>query len=385
MLSSVRMCHLKPLSHIASILLSLLILDTNLFVLHNKVIAVQKPGVLTVYRRRNSSTQRMMTSTVTPRILASVDLVDSSYKSSSSSAPNRILHELDTLIADIREELLRVLMMILRTLPKPIHERLCSPLPISAQHGLTGSTSHFERHFMDQLNEARRKSELYMSVDEADSTWAPMANKDGVQVWKKVLPSDCYGSEFPCVKATGIVRAPPENVMALLFDSNRIQEYNVYSIGRVDIEKLDERTKVVWNRTKPPLSQKMHDFCSIMQMSWNEKDRKGILLTTSTSHPLAPKSKDSIRSEISVGLTEIKPRDSSGGESRCCYSQVTTLNHIISKGIPNWVVNKVASQNAMEFLKNVDRAASQNTLNTQQEQGGVIEMEEMQQRTHSKK
>ncbi len=376
-LYSVRMCNLKPLSHIASILLSLLILDNSLFVLNNKALAVQRPGVLRPYSRRNSSMQRM-TSIATPRILASMNLVGSSCKSSSSSssAPTGILRELDTFIADIREELLRVLMMILRMLPKSVHERLCSPLPISAQHGLTGSASHFERHFIDQLNDARRKSELYMSVNESDSTWIPIADKDGVKVWKKWLPSDCYGSEFPCVKATGIVRAPPEDILALLFDSKCTQEYNVYSIGRVDIEKLDESTKVVWNRTKPPLSKKIHDFCSLMQMSWDEEGKKGILLTTATSHPLVPKSKDSVRSKIQVGLTVVKPHHTSDDDN-CCCSQVTTLSHIIINGAPNWVVNKVVSQNALEFLKCVDRAASKNALYTQQEQGGVVEMGEV--------
>ncbi len=378
MLSSVRMLHLKPSPYIASVLLSLLILDNNLFFWHNnnKVIAVQRPSILRAHRRGNSPTQRM-TSFAAPRILASTDLVGSSCKSSpsSSSAPTGILHELDTLVADIREELLRVLMMFLRTLPKPVHERLWPSLPISAQHGLTGSASHFELHFVDQLNEARRKSELYMSANEVDSTWVPIADKDGVQVWKKWLPSDCYGSEFPCVKATGIVKAPPKDVMALLFDSSRIQEYNAYSIGRVDIEKLNERTKVVWNRTKLPITKKIHDFCNIIQMSWDEEDKKGILLTTSTSHPLAPKRKDSVRSEIAVGLTVIKPYHSSG-ENRCCYSEVTTLNHIISKGVgvPNWVINKFVNQNAVEFLKSINRALSNGAIYTQQEQGGAVEM-----------
>ncbi len=319
-----------------------------------------------------------LTSVANPRILASMNLVGSSCKSSSSSssALTGILRELDAFIADIREELLRVLTVILRMLPKSVHARLCPPLPISAQHGPAGSESHFERHFIDQLNDARRKSELYMSVNDSDSTWIPIADKDGIKVWKKWLPSDCCGSEFPCVKATGILRASPEDILALLFDSKRTKEYNAYSICRVDIEKLDESTKVVWNRTKPPLSKRNHDFCSLMQMSWDEEGKKGTLLTTATSHPLAPKSKDSVRSKIQVGLTVVKPYPN--GDSANCYcSHVTTLSHIVIKCAPNWVVNKAAGQNALEFLKSVDRAASKNDLCTQQEHGGGVEMGEM--------
>lgn len=57
-----------------------------------------------------------------------------------------------------------------------------------------------------------------------------------------------------------------------------------YSKGRTDIEHLGPNTKIVWNKAQPPLSKKLHDFCTLMHMEALE-DGAFMLITRATEHP----------------------------------------------------------------------------------------------------
>lgn len=57
-----------------------------------------------------------------------------------------------------------------------------------------------------------------------------------------------------------------------------------YSKGRTDIEHLGPNTKIVWNKAQPPLSSKLHDFCTLMHLEPLE-DGAFMLLTRATDHP----------------------------------------------------------------------------------------------------
>lgn len=60
--------------------------------------------------------------------------------------------------------------------------------------------------------------------------------------------------------------------------------WNRYSKGRTDIEHLGPHTKIVWNKAQPPLSKKLHDFCTLMHMEALE-DGAFMLITRATEHP----------------------------------------------------------------------------------------------------
>lgn len=57
-----------------------------------------------------------------------------------------------------------------------------------------------------------------------------------------------------------------------------------YSKGRTDVEHLGPRTKIVWNKTQPPLSKKLHDFCTLMHLE-DLGDGGYMLITRATDHP----------------------------------------------------------------------------------------------------
>lgn len=64
------------------------------------------------------------------------------------------------------------------------------------------------------------------------------------------------------------MEAPADRVMDLILDNGRVREYNRYSHpdGRTDVEHLGPNTRIVRNRTLPPLCKKPHEFCTLLHV-----------------------------------------------------------------------------------------------------------------------
>ncbi|CAN0088470.1 unnamed protein product, partial [Laminaria digitata] len=124
-----------------------------------------------------------------------------------------------------------------------------------------------------------------------------------------------------------------------------------YSVGRTDIEHLGPHTKIVWNKAQPPLTKKLHDFCTLMHMQALD-DGAFMLITRATEHPEAPLLEGHIRSEILLGVTILRPAE--GDPTR---TEMTTVNHIVSNGVPVMIADRVSTKNAIDFIQNVEIAA----------------------------
>eukprot|EP00953_Heterococcus_sp_UTEX-ZZ885_P031521 16536-Heterococcus_DN1.PRE.2 len=317
-------------------------------------------------------------------------------------------------------------------LPQPVRELALKlqqkPVGTNCRQAVASQHSHSEhQRYFDELERTK-----LVAADVIESPgWSEVLQRDGVTVHKKYLDKDAYGSAFACVKATAVVDASPATLMQLLLDSTRVLEYNRYSLaavfqriatntivptaaavnscnssiatkqvwlslllkfyahcvhfvlslspnskGRTDIATLDANTKIVWNKTKPPLTSKLHDFCTLMHVSRTrdcsnsssssssssgdtsadsstdaDSDDCGYVITTArTEHPGAPRLQNSVRSEIVLGVTTITPHGSSS-------SRVTTVNHIVSAGVPAVIADRVSTRNAVDFIVNVSQAA----------------------------
>ncbi|CBJ49103.1 conserved unknown protein [Ectocarpus siliculosus] len=156
-------------------------------------------------------------------------------------------------------------------------------------------------------------AELQLAQESAERAlgtpgWEEVAHRGGVTVWKKYFPKDEYGYKYPCVKARGIIEGSAAEVMSMIVDSTRVLEYNRYSKGRTDIEHLGPHTKIVWNKAQPPLSKKLHDFCTLMHMQpLDDEEGSFMLITRATEHPKAPLLDGHVRSEILLGVTILRP------------------------------------------------------------------------------
>eukprot|EP00903_Cladosiphon_okamuranus_P013797 g12840.t1 len=201
-------------------------------------------------------------------------------------------------------------------------------------------------------------AELQLAQESAERAlgapgWEEVAQRNGVTVWKKYFPKDEYGYKYPCVKARGIIEGSAAEVMGMIVDSTRVLEYNRYSKGRTDIEHLGPHTKIVWNKAQPPLSKKLHDFCTLMHMQpLDDEEGSFMLITRATEHPKAPLLDGHVRSEILLGVTILRP--AKGDPTR---TEMTTVNHIVSNGVPVMIADRVSTKNAIDFIHNVEIAA----------------------------
>mmetsp|Transcript_56591 Transcript_56591/g.111812 ORF Transcript_56591/g.111812 Transcript_56591/m.111812 type:complete len:317 (-) Transcript_56591:92-1042(-) len=186
-----------------------------------------------------------------------------------------------------------------------------------------------------------------------DKLWgAPATTVTGpngvISAWKHWLPKDEYGSANSVVKTRGVVRATPQEIFDMIFDSSRTKEYNKYSVGRTDVQKLGgKNSKIVWNRTNPPGTKRPHDFCTLMHGQVYANNGTHLLMTTATEHPHAKPSKAYLRSEILLGVNLMKPVGPR-------LTELTTINHVKTSGVPAFLAEKFAVSSAIDFVKTVD-------------------------------
>lgn len=142
----------------------------------------------------------------------------------------------------------------------------------------------------------------------------------GIKVWRKIVRSD---SKYALVKATGVLAASPKRVFELLEDNTRVKEYNDFFDKGWDVEEVAENTKVVWASSQPVFPFKARDFCTIVHFR-NLRDGTIIVLNKATDHPLAPKSGQYVRGEISLAANIIEPIK--GQPNKCKLTMLTQVN-----------------------------------------------------------
>jgi hypothetical protein len=183
-----------------------------------------------------------------------------------------------------------------------------------------------------------------------EEEWRPVSVKDDVKLWRRATAEGSYGREYPCLKLSTVLDAPAEAVMALLVDSERVAEYNKYSKGRHDVEHLGPHTKIVRNRSLPPLQKRVHEFCTLMHVVRRE-DGAQVMLTRFTDHPKVPRSSNYARSEIILGVTEVRPHPTDKGKA-----VFTTVSHVKSAGVPPFIAEQFSARGLLDFVSSLQGA-----------------------------
>lgn len=194
------------------------------------------------------------------------------------------------------------------------------------------------------------EAEGHKALDDNEEDWHRVSEKDDTKVWRRMMAEDVYGREYPCLKLSTVLHAPPDAVMALLVDSGRVGEYNKYSRGRHDVEQVGPNTKIVRNRTLPPLQKRAHEFCTVMHVI-RRPDGSQVMLTKYTEHPEVPRSSEFARSEIILGVTEVRPHPTDPNRA-----QLTTVSHVKSTGVPAFIAEKFSVRGVMDFAESLRQA-----------------------------
>lgn len=207
------------------------------------------------------------------------------------------------------------------------------------------------------------EEEGHKALGEEGDDWHQVSEKEDTKVWKRVQAENAYGREYPCLKLSTVLHAPPDAVMDLLVDSERVAEYNKYSKGRQDVAQVGPNTKIVRNRTLPPLQKRAHEFCTIMHVI-RRPDGSQVMLTKYTEHPEVPRSSAFARSEIILGVTEVRPHPTDPDRA-----QVTTVSHVKSAGVPPFVAEKFSVRGVVDFADSLRKALHSGKQQGQKGQG----------------
>ena len=196
-----------------------------------------------------------------------------------------------------------------------------------------------------------------------------------VLVWTGKFRPGCYGAALPVIRSRGIVGMSPRDLTELIMDSARVRLYNKMSLGRDDVRVVQTgvdtvcpdtgrrgETKVVRNRTKPPLTKKTLDFVTMMHARRMEAAEGGGYVLVSRAiggdfdgdGDVDEDDARLVRSEIMLGINVMRPVP--GFEDKC---ELTAVTHVNSPLTPMMVAQKLGKKGAVDFLRDVRTACGQ--------------------------
>lgn len=204
--------------------------------------------------------------------------------------------------------------------------------------------------------------------------WNHVTDSKGVRVWRKYLRlSDlaCGDDEtmVPVVKAFAVVDAPAEKVFQLLQDNARVHEYNDNCNLVVDVEQLDENTKVTWALSAKHGPFKAREFTTLVHFRRLPDGRLFVVnkaaerarSCTEVRERGRPKSvaKDAaVRSEIFLAGTLLRPLQSDPLRK----TEIVQITSIDIGGLANtragaMLVNWMTSTSPVSFIRRLEAAS----------------------------
>jgi hypothetical protein len=193
------------------------------------------------------------------------------------------------------------------------------------------------------------------------------AQGNDVLVWTGGVEHNGFGSDWPVVKARGIVQTSPLELLEFLLDSSKIKLYNKISQGREDLLVIQKgvhttaaesdlgfsgAAKLIKSLNKPRLLPKTIEMLSLMH-SQPLANAPGSYMTVSRSvfeddsgeHKITRRT---IRSEMMLGVILIRPVDADHK-----VSELTYIAHVYSPGVPEMLAKRAAPNSAASMIKDV--------------------------------
>ena len=213
-------------------------------------------------------------------------------------------------------------------------------------------------------------------VDGPMGAWANAASGNEVLVWSAPCSHEGHGSEYPLVKARGLIPTTASRVVELLLDSSRVKQYNKMSLGRTDehyfskgVDKpvrclntgIQGEAKIVRSKSQPPIIRKPVELRILLharRLHADGEPPKYITIGRSVWETAEGKSEASdasaTRCEMLLSANLIRDLECDNEGSWC---ELTTITHAASPGgIPMSIgkrVGLVAAANYIRDIRNV--------------------------------
>ena len=176
--------------------------------------------------------------------------------------------------------------------------------------------------------------------------------EEDIIVHRKLLDTG-KGAQYACVRAQGIIRASPEDILTLFEDITRVSEYNQFFAEGKVLETVADDTQVLWASAPPIFPFKPRDFCTVVHFR-RLKDGTIVVLNRATTHPDAPVTKQFVRGEVLIGANIIQPIPNDPHSSR-----FTMLTQVDPGGFsPPVVINQICSFGPPQFFRDLEKAAN---------------------------
>ena len=182
------------------------------------------------------------------------------------------------------------------------------------------------------------------------------------------LDSKVYGIDIPVIRALGLIKTDTKTLLNLLWDSDRIREFNEMSLGRFDeiyfqdwtnSEKYSDsnQTKVVKSLSKVPLVGKPLELFNFMHTEkWEEYESVEniccyIIATRGLDKTQADTSKAS--QGILFSFYVLRPVQCNVEGKFCHWTELTTISHFNISGIPQFIALSVGQKSAANFISKI--------------------------------
>ncbi|KAL1514822.1 hypothetical protein AB1Y20_003907 [Prymnesium parvum] len=202
------------------------------------------------------------------------------------------------------------------------------------------------------------EASAYATVEQstsADSSWELKLTSGSVRVWRRSVP----GSKVNEVRANGIIDASPKAVVSLLCDgdAHAIRSYNPLYAEGFDVCRIDHRTRLSYASVKAFFPLKPRD--TLTRVAIWELPRLGsgatALLLQHAEHPDVPVYSEYVRAKILRGMHLIQPVEGCPGKSN-----FTLCTQVDAGGIiPSFVMNIITTQDSLQFMDRLEKAAAQ--------------------------
>ncbi|GAX14264.1 hypothetical protein FisN_1Hu459 [Fistulifera solaris] len=231
-------------------------------------------------------------------------------------------------------------------------------IPEDVWETMTGQEFQQHPETLDQL----AKTGAWLAENDEVNEWVDWKvfgslgslEKGDIQVWTGKAKKEGHGSEVPFIKSRSILPMPPEEVVELLMDSERVKTYNQWSQGRTDCwiapaeEGSQKQTKIVKSTTQPPLGAKPVVSVTLLHARPWGSDGGWIVVSRSPGGNAYFDADDSLtsRSDILLGVNLLSPLD----EESCI---LTSLTHVYSPAIPAMLAERLGARSAINFAIDV--------------------------------
>ena len=180
-----------------------------------------------------------------------------------------------------------------------------------------------------------------------DQEWEKKLNKNGITIYVQETPhSDLLG-----LKATGILKAPIDQIMAVLREVDISMEWMPDIKEKYTVRDYSDLEAITFSVNKLPWPFAEREMLLHNRLSLDEKKKCLVVDVYSVNLLDVPVKENAVRAHMYCGRTRLRPV----GENR---TEIELILYIDPKGkIPVWLVNMVQKSMPYNFLSALEKKA----------------------------